>query len=68
MILSDSLCSQLVNLKGEGIDTRIVGGKFAIDAFLQSAFSVDLNEEFGDIRKIQEHPFVKHFMRMLNPS
>lgn len=64
----DSLCSQLVNLKGEGIDTRIVGGKFAIDAFLQSAFSVDLNEEFGDIRKIQEHPFVKHFMRMLNPS
>ena len=59
---------QIRGLNGESIDSRIIGGKFAIDAFLTSALGVDMNEELENIREFENHPFVKHFMNILNPA
>jgi hypothetical protein len=50
------------------VDTKIIGMKFAVDAFLQGAFNVDLNEEFGSLKDFKSHPYVKHFMKMVNPE
>ena len=55
-------------MKGEGIATKTVGGKFAIDSFLQGAFSVDMNQELGGIRTFENHDAFKHLHRLLKPS
>ena len=65
-IFIDILTEQIRGLNGESIDSRIIGGKFAIDAFLTSALSVDMNKELENIREFENHPIVKHFLSILN--
>ena len=46
----DKLIEQINDLNGSEIDAKTLGGKFAIDAFLQSALSVDMNKDLGNIK------------------
>jgi len=64
----DELINQINGLNGEEIDAKTVGGKFSIDAFMQSALSVDMNKDLGSIKDFENHPFVSHFIKILNPS
>lgn len=63
----DKLVEQIDGLNGGEVDSKTIGGKFAIDAFLQSALSVDMNKDLGTITDFEKHPFVKHFLYLLNP-
>ena len=63
-----SFIEALRNLDQEPIDCKIVGSKFAVDAFTSASFSTIVTDQNGSIRDFAKAPLIDAMFKLLNPT
>ena len=64
----DTLISSLRAMDKTPISLRLLGSKYAVDAFTSSAFSTLVTEDGEDIRDFDQNALVKSMLKLLNPT
>ena len=64
----DTLVASLRSLDKTPISLRMLGSKYAVDAFTASAFSTLVTNDGEDIRDFQKNALVEAMLKLLNPT
>ena len=63
-----SFVDSLRKLNQEPIDCKVVGSKFACDAFTSASFSTIVTDQEGSIRDFAKAPLIDAMFKLLNPT
>merc|ERR1711935_826954 len=63
-----SFIEALRKLNQEPIDCKVVGSKFAVDAFTSASFSMIVTDQSGSIRDFAKAPLIEAMFKLLNPT